>query len=61
MNTAARLHPWSQRFNLKLLLLVLAIGLGINLVGLGHLALFVRSALSPADLLLLLQLLYLQL
>ncbi len=56
MNAAARPHPWSQRFNLKLLLLVLAIGLGINLVGLGHLALFVRSALSPADLLLLLQL-----
>ena len=56
MKAAARLHPWSQRFNLKLLLLVLAIGLGINLVGLGHLALAVRSALSPADLMLLLQL-----
>ncbi|MEY3544562.1 MAG: hypothetical protein RLZZ106_1002 [Cyanobacteriota bacterium] len=56
MTPAARLHPWSQRFNLKLLLLILAIGLGINLVGLGHLALAVRSALSPEDFELLLQL-----
>ncbi|MBM5806827.1 MAG: alpha/beta hydrolase [Cyanobacteria bacterium M_surface_10_m2_179] len=56
MSDSGRLHPWSQRFNLKVLLLVLAIGLGINLVGVGHLALAVRSALSPADLQLLLQL-----
>ena len=54
MKGAGRLYPWSQRFNLKLLLLVLAIGLGINVVGVGHLLLAVRSALSPADLQLLL-------
>ena len=56
MTQGGRVHPWNQRFNLKLLLLILATGLGINLVGLGHLAWVVRSALSPADLQLLLQL-----
>lgn len=45
----------SQRFNLRLLLLVLASGLGLNFVGVGHLLLVVRRVLSPDDLSLLLR------
>jgi hypothetical protein len=56
MNQAGRIQQWSQRLNLRLLILVLAIGLGVNLVGLGHLLLALRWMLSPADLELLIQL-----
>ena len=56
MNQAGRIQQWSQRFNLRLLILVLAIGLGVNLVGIGHLLVAFRWMLSPADLQLLVQL-----
>lgn len=55
MSPASRVLPWVQRFNLKLLILVLAVGLGVNLIGVGHLLLALRSLLSPADLRVLLQ------
>ena len=44
-----------QRFNLRLLALVLLVGLGINLIGFGHLLLALRAVLSVSDLWLLLQ------
>lgn len=46
-----------QRFNLRVLALVLLVGLGINLIGFGHLLLALRAVLSVADLWLLLQVL----
>jgi len=55
MSPASRVLPWVQRFNLKLLFLVLAVGLGVNLIGVGHLLLALRNLLSPADLRVLLQ------
>lgn len=44
-----------QRFNLRVLALVLLVGLGINLIGFGHLLLALRAVLSVSDLWLLLQ------
>ena len=55
MSAASRVLPWVQRFNLKLLILVLAVGLGVNLIGIGHLLLALRNLLSPDDLRILLQ------
>ena len=55
MSPTSRVLPWVQRFNLKLLILVLAIELGVNLIGVGHLLLALRNLLSPADLRVLLQ------
>ena len=53
---AARDLQLLQRFNLRVLVLVVLVGLGINLIGFGHVLLALRSVLSQADLLLLLQL-----
>jgi len=52
---AIRSEQGSQRFNLRLLMLVLAVGLGINLIGFGHLWLALRTVLSASDLQVLLQ------
>ena len=46
-----------QGFNLRVLVLVLLVGLGINLIGFGHLLLALRAVLSASDLWLLLQVL----
>jgi hypothetical protein len=53
---AARHQLLLQRFNLRLLALVLLVGLGINLIGFGHVLLALRRVLSAADLSLLLHL-----
>jgi hypothetical protein len=54
--SAARIQQLAQRFNLRLLAVVLAIGLSLSLVGVGHLLLALRAMLTAADLALLMRL-----